>query len=253
MLSLEQRAEFDRAGVLRLKAVLSPAAVTDMRDRFWEFLLDHHGVDRDRPETWTAEPPRHLQALRRSGAFSPMASDGLRQTLDDILGHDGWQPPRAWGMPLVTFPVREHTWTVPSAGWHVDSFGPAHELPAVTVFAFLAPVAARGGGTVVIPGTHHLFNGHIAKTGVWRPADVKAALAAEHEWFRDLWQPDGESRRTARYLEEGTVINGVRFRVQELTGDPGDVVLMHSRTLHAAAPNAATTPRMMLVEIIKRR
>ena len=40
--------------------------------------------------------------------------------------------------------------------------------------------------------------------------------------------------------------------LRELTGDAGDVVLMHPRTLHAAAPNTATRPRMMLVEIVGR-
>jgi ectoine hydroxylase-related dioxygenase (phytanoyl-CoA dioxygenase family) len=67
---------------------------------------------------------------------------------------------------------------------------------------------------------------------------VKAALAAEHPWLRELWRSGGEPDPA---------------RVQELTGEPGDVVLMHARTLHAPAPNAAAAPRMMLVEIINRR
>lgn len=35
---------------------------------------------------------------------------------------------------------------------------------------------------------------------------------------------------------------------RELTGEPGDVILMHPRTLHVTAPNTGDHPRMMLVE-----
>jgi hypothetical protein len=252
MLSPEQRAEFDRLGLLRLPAVIPAAAVSLMRDRFWDHLSARHGIDRDRAETWTVEHPRHLQSLRRSGAFAAMASDGVRRALHDLLGPGCWQPPRAWGLPLVTFPVAGRGWHVPASGWHVDSHGPAHDLPGVTVFAFLTAVRARGGGTVLIPGSHHLVNRHIASTGEWRPADVKSALAARHRWLRDLWSHDDKPGRVARCLDEGTIIDGARFRVRELTGDPGDAILMHPRTLHAAAPNAAAEPRMMLVEIVAR-
>lgn len=253
MLSWSQRDEFDRLGLVRLPAVIPPTEITVMRDRFWELLTAQHGIERDRPETWTIERPRRLQILRRSGAFNPMATDGVRRALDDLLGVAGWQSPKAWGLPLVTFPVPGVDWTVPSSGWHVDSHGPDHELPGVTVFAFLMPVAAGGGGTVVLPGSHRLFNGHIRATGTWRPAEVRAALGAEHPWLRDLWGDGTEPDRVARCLDEGTVIDGTRMRARELTGSPGDVVLMHSRTLHAAAPNGRAVPRMMLVEIIGRR
>ena len=48
------------------------------------------------------------------------------------------------------------------------------------------------------------------------------------------------------------VLGGVGIAVRELTGEPGDAVFMHPRTLHAPAPNTGRTPRMMLVEIINR-
>jgi hypothetical protein len=139
MLSPQQRDDFDRHGLLRLPVAIPAGDVTIMSDRCWDFLAARHGVERDRVDTWPAGPARHLQALRRSGAFTPMESGPVRQALDDLLGAGGWQPPKAWGLPLVTFP------------------------------------------------------------------------------------------------------------------DAGEVILMHPRTLHAPAPNALATPRMMLVEIVGRR
>ena len=106
------------------------------------------------------------------------------------------------------------TWEVPAAGWHVDSYGPEHDLPGVTVFAFLAPVTPAGGGTVVLAGSHRLVNRHIAATGAWRPADVRSALAGAHPWLRGMWA--GE-----RQLGDEADLDGVRVSVRELTGEPG--------------------------------
>nr|AHE14692.1 DAK2 domain protein [uncultured bacterium] len=247
MLSPRQRDEFHRLGLLRLPRAAPASAVTAMLNRLWAFLSAQHGIKRDRVETWTPGPARHLQALRRSGAFAPMGSDLVLRALDDLLGAGGWRPPKAWGLPLVTFSAADPgaTWRVPGSGWHVDSYGPEHELPGVTVFMFLVPVAAAGGGTVVLEGSHRLVNRHIATTGTWRPADVRAALADSYPWLREVW--GGQ-----RHPGEDAVLGEVRTAVCELTGEPGDVVLMHPRTLHAAAPNTGRSPRMMLVEIINR-
>lgn len=237
---------FDRRGLLRLPGAVPAPAVTLMRDRLWAFLSGRRGIDPDRVQTWPTGPVRRLQSLRSSGAFAPMASGRVLGALDDLMGAGCRRPPRAWGMPLVTFPDAPGTpWRVPRSGWHVDSYGPEHDLPGVTVFAFLAPVAAAGGGTVVLEGSHRLVNRHIATTGTWRPAQVRAELARSYPWLGDVW-------RGRRDAGDEAVLGGVRTVLRELTGEPGDVVLMHPRTLHAAAPNTGPGPRVMLVEIVNR-
>lgn len=230
--------DFEERGLVRLPGAIPADDVAAMRERFWAFLAER-GIDRDRPGTWPAGTPRRLQALRRSGAFAAMASPAVRAALDDLLGE--WRSPPAWGLPLVTFPTPP-PWRAPAAGWHVDSHGPDHR--GVTVFAFLAPVVAGGGGTVVVEASHRLVARHIEKTAVWRPAEVRAALAAAHPWLRSAVTGDSPAGRTS-------VLDDVPVAVRELTGEPGDVVLMHPSTLHAAAPNTAATPRLMLVEIIQ--
>jgi hypothetical protein len=225
----------------RLPDAIPSDDVAVMRQRFWTFLAERDGVRPDEPWSWTVETPRHLQALRRSGAFAAMAAPAVVAALDDLLGD--WRRPRNWGLPLVTFPGSG--WRVPTTGWHLDSYSPEHDLPGVSVFAFLLPTGPRGGGTVVLEGSHQLVNRHIAATGVWRSGPLRADLAAAHPWLAEVWQGRHEPGASA-------VLDGVPVTVRELTGDPGDVVLMHPRTLHAAAPNAAATPRMMLVEIINR-
>jgi hypothetical protein len=56
--------------------------------------------------------------------------------------------------------------------------------------------------------------------------------------------------RIRRYMNDGTVVDGVPLRVVELAGEPGDVILMHSDCFHAAAPNRLTEPRMMLTGMV---
>ena len=242
MLTPDQRDEFHRTGLLRLPRAV-PAADTDaMRERLWRHLAVTRGISAERAQTWPQASPRRLQALRRTGAFAAMAGEPLRTALDDLLGTGGWREPRAWGQPLVTFPTRATPWRAPVASWHLDSTGPEHDLPGLTVFAHLAPVAMGGGGTAVLAGSHRLVNRCIAATGGWRSTEVKAALAAEHPALGAVWTTGDEVDEPAP---------GVRL--VELTGAAGDVVLMHPRTLHAPATNAGDVPRETLVEIVLRR
>src|SRR5271165_4416937 len=74
MLTIAQRSEFDRLGILGLPGVIPSADVERMRERLWTALSRQHGVLREAPETWTDSRPAHFQSLVRSGAFAPMAS-----------------------------------------------------------------------------------------------------------------------------------------------------------------------------------
>jgi hypothetical protein len=252
MLTDAQRQQFDRIGLLRLPGAIPTIDATGMCARLWEFLASEHGIVQGRPQTWPCGTVRRLQAATRSGAFNPMASAVVCAALDDILGTDARLPGHApwWGGPLVTF--RSATcWTVPSVSWHLD--GPGNE-PGVTVFAYLAPVQAQNGGTLVVEGSHRLVDRYLQATGTLGSAKIKAGLAKLHPWLRDLWtdKPDPDPNRFARYLQHGVTVGGQHLIVRELTGETGDVVLMNARCLHAPAPNALTKPRMMLVEHVGR-
>jgi ectoine hydroxylase-related dioxygenase (phytanoyl-CoA dioxygenase family) len=252
MRSAAQREEFDRRGILRLPATIPPAEVAAMRQRVWEHLLDKHAIHPDKPQTWTVELPAQFQKLTGTGAFDAMATDELCAVIDDLLGAGRWQRPAHWGRPLVTFPRPGTAWDVPTSGWHLDSDGDLDELTMVTVFAHLAPVPPRGGGTLVITGSHRLSTPAGAKAGNARvrSAEAKAHLKTLDPWLRGLWKNGGDTDRLRRYLEVGAVIDGVQVRVEELTGQPGDAVIMHPRLLHTMAPNSLEGPRMMLLQFL---
>ena len=51
-------------------------------------------------------------------------------------------------------------------------------------------------------------------------------------------------------MAEGAVVGGVAVRVDEMTGEAGDLILMHPAVLHASAPNARERPRLALAATV---
>lgn len=244
MLTADQHDEFRATGLLRLEGALPQAAAEAMRGRLWEFLASRHAIQRDERSTWTVEKPTGFQPVTHSGAFRAVGGDPLCAALDALFGAGQWARPRWWGRPLVTFPG-SGPWELPAREWHFDFMPASAGQRPVQFFAFLSQVRPRGGGTLALAGSHRLVAPYLGLGEAFRMPRVRASLAA-HPWLRGLWEPGEGGDRIQRYMNDGTVIDGVPLRVAELTGEPGDVILMHCDCFHAAAPNRLAEPRMML-------
>jgi hypothetical protein len=79
---------------------------------------------------------------------------------------------------------------------------------------------------------------------------VRKVLREEIPWFRELCSPGGREERIARFLARATPFGGSSLQVVELTGEPGDVYLMHPWTPHTLAPNCGVRPRIAMTERI---
>jgi ectoine hydroxylase-related dioxygenase (phytanoyl-CoA dioxygenase family) len=217
----------------------------------WRLLTDKYGIQPDSPATWTVRQVTGFQSLTRSGTFNSVEGPAVVDALDDLIGKGAWKSTGSWGAPLVTFPEHACAWDVPRGQWHLDfpARGSADRLPGIRALAFIAPVACRGGGTVVLTGSHRLVE-QLVRTSQAREghsAQTRDSLAASHPWLRDLWSEAADQQdRVRRFIDEGVNIDEIRVRVQELTGVTGDVVLMHPWTFHAPAPNCGSTPRLMV-------
>jgi ectoine hydroxylase-related dioxygenase (phytanoyl-CoA dioxygenase family) len=257
MLTMDQRDEFDRTGLLRLSGVIPAADAHAMADRIWSFLSRQSGVDRHDPATWSTTQPTGFQPVSRAGELDGVRSDLLRAAVDDLIGTSDvhWERPRI----LMTFPDAETPWTVPSGGWHFDYIPPQVEpgLRALQVFVVLTEVLPHGGGTLVLTGSHRLVGKYVADTGLDpRPRPVRSHLASRDPWLRELWSDPGSTAgpdggRDQRLIA-GAEVDGVPLRVVEATGNAGDVYLMHSDCFHAVASNARTTPRIMATSVVSR-
>lgn len=254
MLTNQQLARFELSGLLPLPQAMPAVRALAMRNRLWTFLSVMHGRKQDDPTTWKAiEGRAGFKTLIRTGAFDELR-EHLTEPMTDVLG-PAWDSPEHWGHPLVTFPSIDQEWAIPAAGWHVDSTRwCVGELPGLVAFTFLDEVRPRGGGTLVMPGSHRITWQLCQRAGGFmKTSRMKAFLATNYAWFADLWrEPAAGMDQLRRYFHDGTTVEGTHVRVVELCGQPGDVILMHRRMLHAAAPNALNSPRMMLSEFITR-
>lgn len=242
MLTADQRDEFRATGLLRLGGAFPRAAAETMCGRLWEFLASRYAIHRGEPSTWTVEQPARFQPVTHSGAFRAAGSGPLCAALDALLGPGQWARPRWWSRPLVTFP-QDGPWELPTRAWHFDCMPVSAGQRPVQFFAFLSQVRPKGGGTLVLNGSHRLVAPYLSLGEAFRLDRVRTSLAS-HPWLRELWTPGDGGDRMQRYT--GPSSTGVPLRVVELTGEPGDIILMHSDSFHAVAPNRLTEPRMML-------
>ena len=61
---------------------------------------------------------------------------------------------------------------------------------------------------------------------------------------------EADADRLAELVGAPHIIDGVEVVVEELSGQPGDAVIMHPLTLHAGVQNRRDRPRMMLAQSI---
>ena len=80
---------------------------------------------------------------------------------------------------------------------------------------------------------------------------MRRLLRAEEPWLADLLRPSGDDR-VARFMQTWGEMRGFPVRVEEMTGEPGDVFVMHPAMFHTVAPNALDRVRMALVETFYR-
>lgn len=232
---------------MKLEQLLSAERVSDARRAVLR-ALERLGLWRD--GEWRLEdrprmpwPATGLKLARDIGHRHPevaalIEEPGLIAVVESLLGGGPFDR-KIYPRPqiLASLPNTE-PWVLPN-GWHTDVPRLASGARAgLQLFTFLEPVEPRGGGTLVIAGSHHLLNDNRNL----KVKDINSALRSEL-FFRELFQPH-EPRGEPECLPVGHV-GRTPLRVVELTGRPGDVWLMDLRVLHAAAPNTSDRPRLM--------
>jgi Phytanoyl-CoA dioxygenase (PhyH) len=255
MLTQQQRDEFNRLGILRVAGAIAAADIEAMCACVWDNLTRRFAMLRNQPETWSPKRVLGSHALDKSVTFEQVGSARVREMLDDLMGQGNWRHPTQWGSLLVTFPESCERWDVPHPSWHLDF--PASSrlggLFVVRLFTCLAPLPPGAGATVMLAGSHLLAEKLVhGKAERWRSADVRNALIHTHPWVKALCSRDEDSNRIERFMNRGTTVEGVELRVVEMTGEPGDVYLVHPLMLHAPAPNCADIARIVLSSFVYR-
>ncbi|WP_309645709.1 phytanoyl-CoA dioxygenase family protein [Phenylobacterium sp.] len=249
-LSPEQIEVFANEGVVTVRQAVTASDIAAMRNRLWADLERRYDLKRSDPATWAVHRVFSFQPLIKTGAFAALANPIVRDAIDQVLGDRPWEEPRHWGQPLVTFPSPP-PWNLPHSEWHLDIQASASDPAVARVFTFLQPLAPRGGGTAYVAGSHQLVRALAAAEppgAKLSSSQVRARLVA-HTWFAALWT-NGAPEDRQRFMSDTAIVEGVEVQVREMTGEPGDIVVMHPLMLHAFTPNVSSRPRMMLTQTI---
>ena len=241
-------AHFRAYGWMRVPQVFDAEAGAAMRDAVWA-VLAQAGIERDRPETWTVERPAHLQRLKADPAFLAVGSKTLFTAIDAVLEGRPYERPKDWGGFFLAFPT-DTPWAIPTAGWHIDAnyVSPLWPASGVKTFTLLDDVVPRGGGTLMVGGSHRLvhrwFRDNPPPPGT-RSGEMRKLLLA-HPYIGGLQEAGDADARTARFMDRVEQDEGIALQVVETVGAAGDVILAHPLLMHVAAPNNAAKPRFLL-------
>ncbi len=239
MLAQDQKETFKTKGLIRLEKFLPRKTVRAAQ----EFIFRLAEKERAwREGAWqldeTSERPEFTKPISKK-EFNILTTPELLGVMESLA--DG-QRLATRGYPSLLFTLPQNgPWAMLNS-WHTDVPRQPHAgLPGVQMFTFLEQVSPRGGGTLAVAGSHRLVN-----DGTFiRSKDLRTRLKA-YAYFQALLskeQPDPE-----HFLTMPGKADGVELQVVELHGEPGDVVLMDLRLLHALSTNTAKLPRLMVTQ-----
>ena len=253
MLSRAQLQEFEMRGVVRLPAAVAPQVAGAFRERLLAFVAEKNLVPGGSGQ-WLAVKASLTAPVAKAYGFEQLWGPAVLAAVDDLLGAGRWRVPVHAGQILpLTWPQPEQAWQVPDKVWHLDYLAPgaARALPGIQTFLCLDRVESRGAATLVVAGIPRLIDAIRQRRGAgWagRSADVRKAVVREVPWFRELTTMRLGEDRIARFMEKPTEFHGSSLQVLELTGDAGDVWLVHPWMLHAPSANCSERPRLVLTE-----
>ena len=200
---------FETDGFVRVPGVIAPDVVRAMRDELLARIETMPFVEMlgaRRPGPGTEAA---LWEIGRAPVFAPLAG-AVERAIERGLGAADYAPVSG-GLAAPNLPLPGAAWTVPREAWHVDEPAARGEPRAWALLGFvlLDVVEPGGGATVMVAGSHRRL------VELAPVADPALALAGEP------------------------------WRVVELTGDAGDVVLMDPRCLHTVSANVRR-PRLQM-------
>ncbi len=219
-LTKEQAEHFLKRGYVTVRGVFDPADGQRWLDDAWR----RFGYDPNDPGSW-AEKRIHLPARLHVDArtFAPAA---WRAAVELTGGEERVRLPWRWtdGFIANLGVGGDRPWQPPSpgaGGWHKDGDFFRHFLDspeqALLTLVLWTDMLPRGGGTFVAADS----------------VPVVARFLAEH--------PEGVLPGDFRY---GELISQCHDFV-EMTGEAGDVVLLHPYTLHATSQNVLGVSRII--------
>jgi hypothetical protein len=249
MLTPQQLDEFRRFGIVRAPGAISASAAAVMCDSVWDMMSRRYKIRRDQPATWKSQRIAGTKDRPKTITLEQVLYP-LSAILNQLLAPAEWECDSHWGSLLVSFPgavpVAPMGWEVPNNGWHFDApvVRALPELYGVRIFTCLAHLPAHGGATLAVAGSPSLAQAL---------ADIRKGLRQRYDWISELCTFDPAISRVDRFMRTAAKLEDVEVRVVEMTGEPGDVYLVHPLMMHAQSPNCLAVPRIVLSSTVYQR
>lgn len=245
MLTAEQKAQFQRDGIIKLPGFLSDEVVNPVIHGVFE-VFANVGIWADSRWQLAHLPTTHaplagaelVKGTKKIRATRDLVTADLLNAIRDLEDRKLLDIHTEKIQILFTRP-NASTWLVPASNWHLDTPRlESNQRPGVQMFTFLNSVESQGGGTLVVAGSHRLMNEH----QFIRSKDVTRRLQKK-PFFCDLMNKKFADRGSL--MSRVDDVEGIPVRLVEMTGQPGDVYLTDLRILHTISDNALKTPRVM--------
>ena len=235
-LTPEQARDFILNGYVVIKNAFSRDIANRICEHAWSELKEEHSIDRNDRESWRRQPRGYIRTNGKGFRIRMLeeAPNALKAQTDVLGGRDRlWEDGVRLGFPggiIANFRTDgDAPWQPPHArqgiwhkdGWHFRHFldSPEQGLLTVPIYTEILP---QSGGTF------------IAKDSI----GPVARLLAE---FPQGFHADGTQGNG--YLIPYLIEQCSEFA--ELTGEPGDLVLLHPYMLHRPTVNPTDRPRFI--------
>ena len=244
-LSREDLGLFARRGLIKVPSVFDHQKAEQIQEELWR-RFSNWGIERGQPETWESMSELSLRGLmkatRKVAGLSSIYSTDVERIAQTLTNESDFD--RAKALLLLTF-SHQHQYIgherVPRSMWHSDTPNlPGSGVSGVIVLGFINKVEAKGGGTMVIAGSHRLFESSSSAIS----SKIAKRKLKRHPYFRNLFSKQAENRSS--FLEEPGYIGDVELQIEELTGEPGDAYFVNGSILHTICRNFNHEPRMMV-------
>jgi hypothetical protein len=260
VLTKDQVEQFIENGWVRVEEAYPREVALKAQQIVWD-NVEKRGVFKNDPATWTIDMLQMNENYEHD-EFQRCNTLRMADAIEDLIGEGRWAERSVYGQTAKKtgygwWPVNfskgaDKPWDVPSNGWHWDGIqfkhfidSPDQGLLCLCLFSEIGP---QGGGTLIAEGSHKL----VAKFLNQYPEgiELKDAIPASnqnHPWLQELTQAADEtgSLRMDKFMKVSTDFTGVRLRVVETTGGPGDAILCHPFLYHTASQNHSGIPRFM--------
>ncbi|PFH49197.1 hypothetical protein AMATHDRAFT_76302 [Amanita thiersii Skay4041] len=241
-LTLEQIQHFLKHGYVVIKSAFTKEQTVEWTRNIWVRL----GLDPNNAETWDRERI-HMPSHKRIPVadFAPKAWDAIQDLLGGADRIDA--NTSTWGDSFI---INLGTSALAASceeiapqdldNWHVDGDFFVHYLDspeqALLVIPIFSEIKPRGGGTMISPDGLDLIAQYLA-------AHPEGVLPIGQSFTPSTTVCD-DPKSDPGYWSHSVAIKRCKQFV-ELTGDVGDVVLMHPLMMHSASKNYLRIPRII--------